>query len=299
MDTVGLYNPGTSIFYLRNANSTGVADVTFAYGPAGSGWTPIVGDWNADSIDTVGLYNPGAANFYLRNTNNTGVADVTFMYGPAGGGWSPIAGDWDGDDIDTVGLYDPGVSNFYLRNTNNTGVADVTFNYGSAGGSTPIVGDWDGPGGPLTAADGRAATTANVATLTQGDLQPIVGEAIDRWAVAGLDDAMLAKLRQVEFVIGDLPGAYLGEALTDRITIDRDAAGHGWFVDSTPAVDEEFTSLPSDGRLLAIDPRAVDRIDLLTVVEHELGHIAGFDDLDDLADDLMSRALASGVRRDP
>jgi hypothetical protein len=43
--------------------------------------------------------------------------------------------------------------------------------------------------------------------------------------------------------------------------------------------------------------RAVDRIDLLTVVEHELGHVAGLDDLDPFADNLMSGSLASGIRR--
>ena len=52
-------------------------------------------------------------------------------------------------------------------------------------------------------------------------------------------------------------------------------------------------------QLQAVDPRAVDRIDLLTVVEHELGHIAGLDDLDALADDLMSGVLGVGVRRSP
>jgi len=52
------------------------------------------------------------------------------------------------------------------------------------------------------------------------------------------------------------------------------------FVDSTPAVDEEFTGPHGADQLQAIDSRAVDRIDLLTVVEHELGHVVGLDDLD-------------------
>ena len=33
----------------------------------------------------------------------------------------------------------------------------------------------------------------------------------------------------------------LGEAVGKTIFIDRDAAGYGWFVDPTPAADEEFT----------------------------------------------------------
>ena len=82
------------------------------------------------------------------------------------------------------------------------------------------------------------------------------------------------------------------------MTLDLNAAGHGWFVDQTPALDEEY-SVSSDARLKAIDPRAVDRIDLLSVVEHELGHILGLADLDALADNLMNGVLESGVRKTP
>ena len=49
--------------------------------------------------------------------------------------------------------------------------------------------------------------------------------------------------------------------------------------------------------LQAVDPRVVDRMDLLTVVEHELGHIAGLNDLDALTDDVMSGVLGSGIGR--
>jgi hypothetical protein len=46
IDTVGLYNPASGTFFLRNANTPGAADLTFAYGPAGAGWTPLAGDWD-------------------------------------------------------------------------------------------------------------------------------------------------------------------------------------------------------------------------------------------------------------
>jgi hypothetical protein len=145
-DTAGLYNPTVSAYFLRNTNSTGVADLSFAYGPA-VGWLPLVGDWNGDGVDTIGLYNPATSTFFLRNANSTGVADLSFAYGPAGAGWLPLSGDWNGDGTDTVGLYNPATSTFYLRNTNSTGVADITFAYGPGGaGWLPIVGDWNGDG---------------------------------------------------------------------------------------------------------------------------------------------------------
>jgi hypothetical protein len=46
VETVGLYNPATGVFYLRNSNSAGYADVTFTYGPAGAGWKPVLNDWD-------------------------------------------------------------------------------------------------------------------------------------------------------------------------------------------------------------------------------------------------------------
>jgi len=84
----------------------------------------------------------------------------------------------------------------------------------------------------------------------------------------------------------------------DTIYLDRDAAGHGWFVDPTPGDAEEFRAT-ADGTLQAVDARAVDRIDLLTVVSHELGHVLGLEDLDASAGSLMSGTLQPGLRRRP
>jgi hypothetical protein len=159
----------------------------------------------------------------------------------------------------------------------------------------PLVGAWI-VGQGLTAAQGRVLAAPAALTLAQSSLEPIVNEAIARWANAGLSDATLAKLTQVEFFISDLPQADLGKALGDRIYLDFNAAGHGWFIDSTPILNEEFTSAQNSSKMLAIDPRAVDRIDLLSVVEHELGHIAGFDDFGNCTDNLMSDRLDAGVR---
>jgi hypothetical protein len=49
--------------------------------------------------------------------------------------------------------------------------------------------------------------------------------------------------------------------------------------------------------LRAVDRRAVDRIDLLTVVEHELGHIAGLQDVASDRVGLMKGTLDTGTRR--
>ena len=40
--------------------------------------------------------------------------------------------------------------------------------------------------------------------------------------------------------IADLAGLTLGRSSGNRIFIDTNAAGHGWFVDETPGINEEF-----------------------------------------------------------
>jgi hypothetical protein len=62
-------------------------------------------------------------------------------------------------------------------------------------------------------------------------------------------------------------------------------------IDSTSGSDEELTSIGDTPQLPAIDPGAVDRSDLATVAHQELGPTAGLQDLDSLAEDLMSGVL--------
>ena len=63
------------------------------------------------------------------------------------------------------------------------------------------------------------------------------------------------------------------------------AAGFGWFADLTPNDDAEF----QPGGAVA------SRMDLLTVLAHELGHLLGFEH-DSKPGHLMSETLAPGMR---
>ncbi|MGM0488578.1 MAG: choice-of-anchor D domain-containing protein [Planctomycetota bacterium] len=152
---------------------------------------------------------------------------------------------------------------------------------------------------PLLTAGGPRVAVENATPLTEAELRPITAEGLSRWARAGLPDELLNKLNRTDFGVVDLPGAHLGMATSDGILIDSDAAGHGWFIDPTPDKDNEFSRVQESGDLRAVAPNAVDRIDLLTVVSHELGHIAGLDDLASSTDDLMSATLETGRRRVP
>jgi hypothetical protein len=147
VDSVAVFDPSTSTFYLLDENASGPADYSFAYGAADAGWETLVGDWDGNGTSGVGLYDESASTFYLTSTYETGVAEYTFGYGMPEGGWIPLVGDWDGSGTAGVGLYDPATSKFYLTDTLATGMAEYTFGYGVPnGGWVPIVGDWDGNG---------------------------------------------------------------------------------------------------------------------------------------------------------
>ena len=154
------------------------------------------------------------------------------------------------------------------------------------------------PAQPLAAANEPSPSAPAAQPLTVGQLQPIVNAAIADWAAAGLSSATVDVLRKVQFSIADLSGSYLGWTQGNQITIDADAAGYGWFVDATPGQNDAFRPTGIADQLQAVDPRAVDQMDLLTVVEHELGLAAGLTDLNPNLDNLMSSTLSAGVRRE-
>ena len=124
------------------------------------------------------------------------------------------------------------------------------------------------------------------------ELASIVEEAIRRLALA-TNSSILA---DVSIEIVDLPNLLLGETVGNTIRIDRDAAGYGWFVDPTPADDLEFADVIGQHVLAAgNNSPAAHRVDLLTTVMHEMGHVLGYKHSDSF--DLMYSTLPLGARR--
>lgn len=140
-DTGGVFRPSNGQVFLRNSNTTGNANFSFAFGVAGD--QVISGDWDGDGIDTVGVYRNGV--FFLKNSNTIGFADITFAFGTPGA--QPLAGDWDGDGVDTIGTFDNGT--FSLRNSNSSGAPDAVYTLGIAG-DVAIAGDWNADGADTT-----------------------------------------------------------------------------------------------------------------------------------------------------
>jgi uncharacterized repeat protein (TIGR01451 family) len=151
-------------------------------------------------------------------------------------------------------------------------------------------------------ASASAPTSSVTTSLDQRQLDSIVAAAVQRWEATGLTDEQVASLRAVRFEISDLSNAYLGEADAGRVLIDRDAEGRGWFVDPNPLADESFAH-PLSATMLYADPSGAPagHVDLLTAIEHELGHHLRLADTYSAAerDNLMYGYLTVGERRLP
>ena len=123
--------------------------------------------------------------------------------------------------------------------------------------------------------------SGDVKALEDWQVQPLLASGLTI-AAAGVD---VSGLGQVKIRIRDFDGSTLGQAASNTIFLDADAAGWGWFVDSTPGEDSEF--------IIPGDQAEQGRIDLLSAVMHELGHLLGFDHDDP---GLMQPTLAPGTR---
>ena len=130
-----------------------------------------------------------------------------------------------------------------------------------------------------------AAPPANFVeqSLTKFDVQPLMAEALRRWEATGVDTSALSG---VKVQVRTLGGTTLGLASGTTIWLDDNAAGWGWFVDSTPGNSSEFSRAGNQGER--------NRMDLLTVVMHEMGHLLGQEHDDE---GVMAETLATGIRR--
>ncbi|MEA2023541.1 MAG: Calx-beta domain-containing protein, partial [Actinomycetota bacterium] len=120
------------------------------------------------------------------------------------------------------------------------------------------------PTGPATLLDGAGVITIvdddsavmaadaapagfSAEPLEEAAIAPSAADAVELWAAEGFDVSRLAGVR---FVITDLAGLKLAETAGATVYVDVDAAGWGWSVNGGS-------------------------IDLVAVLQHELGHVLG------------------------
>ena len=160
--TIGLY-------FLRNSNTSGIADNTFLYGPANSAVTvqPITGDWTGSGVDTVGLHDSTGSTFLLRNSNDSRFANETFVYGPANSTGTTLVGTWDAPTVTsispTAGAASGGTS-VTINGSGFSGTTSVQFGPTLAASFT-IVAD-----SQITAVSPAGTGTVNVTVANAGGI---------------------------------------------------------------------------------------------------------------------------------
>ena len=158
----------------------------------------------------------------------------------------------------------------------------------TAGGATPIgakPSNFSNPsafyvarllGDPAPLLASAVAPTPVHQSLTATQARPALTQALAYWRAHGEDTSRLGHL---DLAIADLGGGRLGEASGSTITLDDNAAGWGWNM----------------GRAAGRGRRASSgRMDLLSAVVHEVGHLLGHDHTEG---GVMAEALAPDVRQ--
>jgi Beta-propeller repeat len=258
-------------------------------GSYGDDWGQGVAVDGAGNIYTTGLFT-GTVNF---NPNN---GKSQYLSSGGGGGIFVSKLDASGKYVAAAGMSGAANSGGNGRaialdasgNVFTTGVFSGTVNFNPNGTyNLTSNGSVDAFVSKLTQTSPQLAVSrgpnAGVVPLTQAQLDAAEAAAIRDWAAAGLPAADIARMKAVKADIVTLGGNHLGAAELNgtEVALDATADGWGWSVD--------VNAKPAAGRM-----------DLLTVVLHELGHVVGLDSrFAGDPHDLMSAYLNPGERRLP
>jgi hypothetical protein len=287
----GLIQVGPGILNLGNGTTSGTTTITLTGGTL-QGSTTFTGSTlniGGGSCGVVSFSNPGNMTLNLANTT---------------GGTINVNGTNTTQQIVCISGIDAlSLGSGTTLTVNSGDSTSVVLAVDSSGATLSIAGP-DGTITPdqndtLAVSDplGLGPLPASPAPLTYSDLLPIVVEAKNR-VTAALGASAAQNLSGVSFELADLLGGVLAETSGRTIRIDRHAAGFGWFADSTPQDDLEFSGLLGHNALQASSPSpAVQRADLLAAVMHEMGHELGLAPSTDPT--WMESVLPVGVRRLP
>ena len=144
---IGTMNQNLADWWLDfdGSGTWNIGDKNYHWG--GTGYTPVVGDWNGDGKTEIGTMNQNLADWWLDfdGSGTWNIGDKNYHWG--GTGYAPVVGDWNGDGKTEIGTMNQNLADWWLdydgSGTWNTG--DKNYHWGGAG-YAPVVGDWNGDG---------------------------------------------------------------------------------------------------------------------------------------------------------
>ena len=114
------------------------------------------------------------------------------------------------------------------------------------------------------------------------NLDPVSVQSTDlnAWLRSASIDGRLADLAGTILVFDSLESSIVGNTDQGVITLDNNAADHGWFIDATPGGNEEFLPTSNPNVWVARPGSAAEgKMDMLSVLMHEYGHVLGLDQI--------------------
>jgi hypothetical protein len=288
---IGAYQAGQ---FLLDVNGNGRwdgwsgGDAAIAFGAVGD--TPVIGDWDGDGYDDLGVRR---GSWFLLDTNGNrrwdgeDGGDTAFRFGKAKD--KPVVGDWNGDGVDDVGLR-RGRKFVLDRNGFATPGGVARYRFGKAK-DEPIIGDWDGDGDDDLGVrrknrflldrndNGRLSRRESRRKIRFGSKKwtPVIGD----WDGDGKDE--IGVHRRGQFLL-DYNGnrRWNGKAGGDVVytfgsRLSRPLVGN--WEPGTPllaSVESSANGSSDQPQFLALPySAAADRVDLVTVLAHEVAHVLG------------------------
>jgi hypothetical protein len=151
---LGLYDARSGHFFVDangNRRWDGPAGDLSAVFVSGTGFLPVVGDWNADGRTELGVYQEGSGTWFVDMDGDgrwQQEHDLSFAFGCAT--CLPMSGDWNGGGRTLPGYYDPTVGALVLAvapvgsGPAPQGVEEIRVGGGQS--FIPVSSDWNGDG---------------------------------------------------------------------------------------------------------------------------------------------------------
>jgi hypothetical protein len=238
---------------------------------------PVLDD-NSNWFGPVDSTNPSWADQVLNGEDVDGDAWFITSVGPANAG--TVTGSGQAFSYEYTDFSFDGYDSFSVT---------ISDGHGGTATGTVVMECW----GDELALKASGTPTGTAADLGSTDLTGIVAAARARLQAAGADTS---GLNGVEFRVTNLSGADLARVVSSVVLIDGNAAGFGWFVDATPQDDLEFGQVSETEFHAKQSSDSAGRMDLLTAIMHEMGHLLG---QEHTATGLMANTLDAGVRKIP